>query len=122
MNANGSTHSTHTLTEKGFRLLPSLRTMSAAQRSMPIDKSKLDHAIALARAFGATRLILFGSALQNPAAARDLDLACDGVAGWKLFELGARLEEELQTPLDLVPLSPPSRFTRHIEARGKVLL
>jgi uncharacterized protein len=39
-----------------------------------------------------------------------------------LYELGARLEEELQLPLDLVPLTPPTRLTRLIERRGKVLL
>ena len=68
------------------------------------------------------QVILFGSALEAPAQAKDLDLACDGVPGWKLYELGARLEEELQVPLDIVPLSPPTRFTRLIETRGKVLL
>ncbi len=89
---------------------------------MPIQQEQIDRAVALAKAYGATRLLLFGSALEAPAQARDLDLACDGVAGWKLYELGARLEEELRVPLDLVPLSPPTRFTRLIEAKGKVLL
>jgi hypothetical protein len=53
---------------------------------------------------------------------RDIDLACDGVPGWKLYELAARLEEELKISIDILPLSPQSRFTRYIEARGKVLL
>jgi predicted nucleotidyltransferase len=73
-------------------------------------------------AYGATRLILFGSALIRPEQARDLDLACDGVTVWKLYQLGARLEEELRVPLDLVPLTLPTRFTRLIERRSKVLL
>jgi len=89
---------------------------------MAIRQEQLDQAVALAKAYGATRLILFGSAASTPEQARDLDLACDGVAGWKFYELGARLEEELKIPLDLVPLSPPNRFTRIIERRGKVLL
>jgi len=89
---------------------------------MAIYQEQIDGAIALAKAFGVTRLILFGSAATEPKQARDLDLACDGVTGWKLYELGARLEEELQLSLDLVPLSPPTRFTRIIERRGKVLL
>lgn len=89
---------------------------------MAVSQEHLDRAIALAKAYGATRLILFGSALTRPRQARDLDLACDGVAGWKLYELGARLEEELNIPLDLVPLTPPTQFTRLIERRGKVLL
>jgi predicted nucleotidyltransferase len=89
---------------------------------MTIQKEQLDRAIEIAETFGATRLILFGSAVTNPEQAKDIDLACDGVAGWKIFELGARLEEELKMPLDLIPLSPPTRFTRLIERRGRVLL
>jgi predicted nucleotidyltransferase len=89
---------------------------------MAIRQEQIDRAVALAKAYGATRLILFGSAATAPERARDLDLACDGVRGWKLYELGARLEEELRMPLDLVPLNPPTRFTRLIERQGKVLL
>ena len=89
---------------------------------MGIGQDQLDRVIALAKAYGATRLILFGSAASKPEQARDLDLACDGISGWRFYELGARLEEELQIPLDLVPLSPPTRFTRLIERRGRVLL
>ena len=90
--------------------------------NMAIEQKHLDRAITLAKMYGATRLILFGSALRHPDQARDLDLACDGVAGWQLYALGARLEEELQVPLGLVPLTPPSRLTRLIERSGKVLL
>ncbi len=89
---------------------------------MTIKQEQLNQAIALAKAYGATRLILFGSTVSAREKARDLDLACDGVDGWKLYELGARLEEELRLPLDLIPLNPPTRFTRLIERRGKVLL
>ncbi len=89
---------------------------------MTVQQKQLNQAIDLAKDYGATRLILFGSALTAPEQARDLDLACDGVTGWKLYELGARLEEELRLPLDLIPLTPPSRFTRLIERQGKVLL
>ena len=89
---------------------------------MRLDREKLDRIIALAQTYGATRLILFGSAVSTPDTARDIDLACAGIPGWKLFELAAQLEDELKTPLDIVPLNPPTRFTRRIEERGKVLL
>ena len=89
---------------------------------MPIEPEQLDRAIALAKSFGATRLILFGSAAIAPDEAGDLDLACEGVSGWKFYELGARLEEELKIPLDLISLNPPTRFTRLIERKGKVLV
>lgn len=89
---------------------------------MKLDREKLEKIVAIAKTYGATRLILFGSAVEAPDQARDLDLACAGVPGWKLYELAARLEDELHVPLDLVPLTPPTRFTKRIEERGKVLM
>lgn len=89
---------------------------------MALQQAQLDRAVAMARAFGATRLILFGSALHGLDHARDLDLACDGVDGWKLYELGAQLEEALRVPVDLIPLTPPTRLTKIIEAQGRVLV
>lgn len=87
-----------------------------------MKKDKLETVIKIARMYGATRLILFGSTLDTPSQAHDLDLACDGVPGWNLYALAARLEEELHIPVDLVPLTPPSRFTRWIETQGRKLL
>ena len=89
---------------------------------MAVQQEQITRAIKIAEAFGATRLILFGRAATEPDQAKDMDLACDGVPGWKLFELGARLEEELNMPLDIIPLNPPNRFTRIIERKGTVLL
>ena len=89
---------------------------------MAIAQEQINRAVDIAHDFGVERLILFGSAATNPKEARDLDLACDGVSGWALYALGARLEEELQIPLDLIPLSPPTRLTRRIEQQGKVLI
>jgi predicted nucleotidyltransferase len=89
---------------------------------MAVTQTQIDKITSLARSYGAKRLILFGSALEEPDQARDIDIACDGVSGWKIFELAALLEEELRMPLDLIPLTPPSRFTKYIESKGKVLL
>lgn len=89
---------------------------------MAIRPEQIERTIILAKLYGATRLILFGSGLRTPEHARDLDLAIDGVIGWRLYALGAQLEEELQMPLDLVPLTPSTRFTQLIERRGKDLL
>ena len=82
----------------------------------------LDEAIATAREYGATELILFGSALDPDVEPRDLDFACRGVEGWNFFGLGAALEDKLRVPVDLVSLDPPTRFSQWIEARGRRLL
>lgn len=89
---------------------------------MAVSQAQIDKIVSLAKAYGATRVILFGSSLESPQKANDLDIACDGVKGWKLYELASRLEEDLQTPLDIIPLNPPTRFSRLIQARGKILL
>lgn len=79
---------------------------------MAVTAEQLAKAVDLAKAYGASRVILFESAAEAPGRARDLGLARDGVPGWKLFELGARLEEELHLLVDGVPLDPPTRFSR----------
>lgn len=89
---------------------------------MAVTQAHIEKITSIAKSFGANRLILFGSAVEEPENARDIDIACDGVQGWKLFELAAKLEQELHMPLDIISLSPPSRFTKHIEAKGRVLL
>jgi predicted nucleotidyltransferase len=89
---------------------------------MAFSQEQFDKITSLAKSYGATRLILFGSAQDNPDSANDIDLACDGVSGWKLYELTARLEEEISVPLDLVPLTPSNRFTQMIERRGRRLI
>jgi len=89
---------------------------------MPFNQQQFDKITSLAKSYGATRLILFGSAQNSPETARDIDLACDGISGWRLYELAARLEDEINAPLDLVPLVLPTRFTQMIERNGRRLL
>ncbi|MCA9945462.1 MAG: nucleotidyltransferase domain-containing protein [Anaerolineales bacterium] len=89
---------------------------------MGISQEKINRITEIAKSYGVTRLILFGSAATNPTQAKDIDLACDGVSDWDFYKLGAKLEEELDTPLDLVSLTPPNRFTRLIEKQGIILL
>jgi predicted nucleotidyltransferase len=89
---------------------------------MAVYKAQIERIVTLAKSYGATRLILFGSAAEKPEEAKDIDIACDGIPGWKLFEFAARLENELGALLDIVPLTPPTPFTKYIETKGKVLI
>ena len=89
---------------------------------MLIKPHQLYEIIEIAKSYNAKRLLVFGSSLGNSGKARDIDLACDGIVGWKLYEFGAELEERLDMPVDIVPLHPPTRLTRYIESKGKVLL
>lgn len=88
---------------------------------MPLTQEHLDQAVAIARRYGADRVLLFGSALRNPETAQDLDLAVGGVDGWDFFGMAAEMEETLPVPLDVIALTPENAFIRHIRARGRWL-
>ena len=88
---------------------------------MSIPEHLIERCVAAARDFGVRRLILFGSALESPDTARDVDLACEGVEGWDVLRLGARLEEELGVNVDLVPVYPDDPFSQHVAQRGRVI-
>ncbi len=87
----------------------------------PTESYVIEKIVRLAEEYGANCLILFGSYAETPSTAGDIDLACDGIRGWKLYEFAGQIENELRIPTDIVPLSPPNKFTRLIERRGKVL-
>ena len=87
---------------------------------MPVTETHLQKAISLAKKYGVGKLVLFGSALESPDTARDLDLACD-IPGMKIFAFAGRLEDELGLSVDVIPLTPASAFTRSIVQHGKVL-
>jgi predicted nucleotidyltransferase len=48
---------------------------------MPVTDEHIETAKTLARDYGTTRRVVFGSAVDNPENARDLDLAIEGVEG-----------------------------------------
>ncbi len=88
---------------------------------MAVTNEHISKAIDLSKMYNVTQLILFGSSLENLSRANDLDLAVSGVDGWKFFELSARLEEELEMNIDLIPLDDNSKLSKHIRKVGKVL-
>lgn len=85
---------------------------------MPVTDEHIETATAIARDYGATRMVVFGSALDDPENARDLDLAIEGVEGWTIWKLAAEIEENLDIPVDVIPLDP-SPFTELVEEYGR---
>jgi predicted nucleotidyltransferase len=88
---------------------------------MSVSAEDIAKALGVLKRCGATRVVVFGSAAEQPENARDLDLACEGIKGWIFFEALGRLQEELLVPVELVDLSVESRFGQHILKKGKVL-
>ncbi len=83
--------------------------------------SIIDRIIKISKDYGANCLILFGSYAETPSNARDIDIACDGIEGWKIYEFAGQIENELKIPFDIIPLTPSNDFKRLIESKGKVL-
>ena len=77
--------------------------------------------MAILRRCGATRVVLFGSALGDPEGADDLDLACRGLTGLRFLDAVGDLMDEVPVPVDLVDLSAETPVTRPIEERGRVV-
>lgn len=85
---------------------------------MPVIDEHIEAAKAIARQYGATRMVVFGSAVNDPEHAHDLDLAIEGVEGWTIWSLAAEIEENLDIPVDVIPLDP-SPFTELVEEYGR---
>lgn len=88
---------------------------------MPVTQDQIDRAVEVARSYGATSVLLFGSALEDLTTARDLDLAVDGVPGWDFFRMSAEMERSAKVALDIIPLDQDTWFTRRIRDRSRSL-
>lgn len=86
-----------------------------------MDQTAIERCAEIAKSFGVSKLVLFGSATESIESAHDLDIACEGIGGWDLFRFGAKLEEELGTHVDVVPLRPGDPFSEYVASHGRVL-
>lgn len=86
-----------------------------------ITDEQINKCLEVAKRYGVKKLVLFGSALYDRSNARDIDLLCDGVEGREFFKMGADMENETMKSVDIIPMSPDSRFVQYNLAKGKVL-
>ncbi len=88
---------------------------------MPVTQDHINKAIELAKEYGVSRLLLFGSALSEPEKAEDIDLGVEGIEPSKFFLFGGTLENILNKTVDIVPLEINSEFVKHIVKYGKFI-
>ena len=88
---------------------------------MAVSQENINDAIELAKEFGATHLLLFGSALDDSENANDLDLGISGIDNSKFFLFGGKLENLINISVDLVPLDMDSPFVDYIKKHGKYI-
>lgn len=86
-----------------------------------MNRTTMDRCAEIARAFGAKKLVVFGTAAESLDTARDVDFACDGIQGWDLYRFGAKLEEALGRSVDVVALRADDRLSQYILEKGRTL-
>lgn len=87
---------------------------------MAVTERHIKRAVELAKEYNAKKLILFGSALDNPEMAKDLDLAAD-IPGIDIYVYAGRLENEFGFVVDIIPLDIKSKFMDLVNKYGKVI-
>ncbi|MBI1939124.1 MAG: hypothetical protein HYS25_13515 [Ignavibacteriales bacterium] len=88
---------------------------------MAVTQEAINRAVEITKQFGVSKLVLFGSAVDDIQNAEDLDFAVEGVKGWDIIRLAAISEDELKINVDVVPIEPNNKFIAHILNYGKVL-
>ena len=88
---------------------------------MAITKRNIDRVVEIAKDYGATQVILFGSALENFDNANDIDIGVLGIPDNKFLEFGGTLDIELGISVDVVPLNQKSPFIDYIRKKGRYI-
>ena len=88
---------------------------------MAVNLEKMPQIVQTLVKFGARKVILFGSAAENPESASDIDLAVDGIPLTRILDADVEVGDILQQPYDLVSREENSDFFEIISRYGKVL-
>ena len=75
----------------------------------------------VARKYGATKIILFGSTLEDMESAHDIDLICSGVSDGDFILMSSEMEELVSVPVDVFSTTPLTSFVDFNLKRGRVL-
>ena len=88
---------------------------------MAVNLDKMSQAVQALVKMGASKVILFGSAAENPESAGDIDIAVEGIPLNRILDADVELGDILRQPYDLVSREENSRFFEIISRYGKVL-
>ncbi|OGX35209.1 MAG: hypothetical protein A3C36_03095 [Omnitrophica WOR_2 bacterium RIFCSPHIGHO2_02_FULL_52_10] len=84
--------------------------------------SELTKIVDISKDFGADRVLLFGSCLEDASRARDIDIAVSGVPARKFFEYYAEVSMAVKDEVDIVDLDDlDEHFSGRILSKGRVL-
>lgn len=89
---------------------------------MIVPHERMTRAVDALQRMGARRVLLFGSAVESPDSARDVDLAVEGIPLNRLLDAEVAVQEILGEPTDMVSREENPDLFEIVARRGKVLL
>lgn len=89
---------------------------------MVLRDTQIDEAVALARQYQVSRLIILEEQASWRTSLQGVVMACAGCSGWHVYAFAAELEQLLGQSVVLVPLTTENRYTQLLERRGRRLL
>ena len=88
---------------------------------MAVNLEKVPQAVRALVKMGARKVILFGSAAENPESASDIDIAVEGIPLNRILDADVEVGDILQQPYDLISREENSSFFDIISRYGKML-
>lgn len=86
-----------------------------------VTQKQIDICIEVAKKYGVTKLLLFGSATEDMATARDIDFLCYGIKEYDMLMMAGMMELEAQVSVDVVPADEETPFVKLNLPRAKVV-
>ena len=85
-------------------------------------KKDLEKIVSISKKYGAERVLLFGSCVDDIEHARDIDIAVKGVNPRKFYEFYSKVSFAVKDEVDIIDLHDVSPyFAQCVNERGRVL-
>lgn len=87
-----------------------------------IFKKELDKIVEISKEFGAKKVLLFGSCLEDIKAAQDIDIAVSGIKSREFFKYYGKVSMTIEDEVDIIDLNEiREHLYKRIVAIGRVL-
>jgi predicted nucleotidyltransferase len=88
---------------------------------MQITNENMQAVVDVLRSMGARTVVLFGSMVDTPETARDVDLAVEGIPLSRILEADVAVHDLLGVPTDLVSHEESPAFFDVVKDYGRIL-
>ncbi|MFV1951431.1 MAG: nucleotidyltransferase family protein, partial [Nitrospinota bacterium] len=87
-----------------------------------ILKSELERIVEISIEFGAEKVLLFGSSLEDIESAQDIDIAVSGIKPREFFEYYGKVSMEVDDEVDIIDLDDVrEHLYKRILSKGKII-